>query len=188
MPIIGKKIEDFTVNVYQNEELKKINFEKDVKGKWSLFFFYPADFTFVCPTELEDLQENYEEFLNLGFNVFSVSTDTHFCHKAWHDTSDRINKIKYAMIGDPTGKVSKIFDVYQEETGLANRGAFILNPEGVIAACEITADGIGREAKEILRKATAAKFVYENPGFVCPAKWKEGMETLKPGLDLVGKL
>lgn len=188
MAIIGKKIEDFTTNAYHDEKMITVNYETDVKGYWSLFFFYPADFTFVCPTELEDLQDNYNQFLELGFKVYSVSTDTHFCHKAWHDTSERISKIKYCMIGDPTGNVSKIFDVYQEETGLANRGAFIVNPEGVIVACEITADGVGREALEILRKAKAAKYLYEHPGFVCPAKWKEGQETLKPGLDLVGKL
>lgn len=188
MAIIGKQLEDFTVNVYENEELKTVNYENDIKGNWALFFFYPADFTFVCPTELEDLQENYEEFKKLGFKVFSVSTDTHFCHKAWHDHSERISKITYTMIGDPTGALSEMFEVYQEETGLADRGAFIVSPEGKIVACEITSDGVGREAAEILRKAKAAKYVYEHPGFVCPAKWKEGEETLKPGLDLVGKL
>lgn len=188
MAIIGKKLEDFTVNAYHNESLDVINFEKDILGSWSLFFFYPADFTFVCPTELEDLQDHYLEFKHLGFKVFSVSTDTHFCHKAWHDTSERINKIQYSMIGDKTGKLARMFDVYDEKTGLANRGAFIVNPEGEIVACDITTDGVGREASEILRKATAAKFIAEHPGLVCPAKWKEGEETLKPGLDLVGKL
>ena len=161
---------------------------KDLKWKWSVLFFYPADFTFVCPTELEDLEDHHEELKKLGFDVYSVSTDTHFTHKAWHDHSEAIKKVTYTMIGDPTAAVSRIFEVLNEESGLAYRGTFIVNPEGKIVAYEVNDEGIGRDASELVRRAKAAKFVAENPGLVCPAKWKEGEATLKPGLDLVGKI
>jgi len=159
-----------------------------VLGKWSIFMFYPADFTFVCPTELEDLEDHHEELKKLGFDVYSVSTDTHFTHKAWHDHSEAIKKVTYTMIGDPTAAVSRIFEVLNEESGLAYRGTFIVNPEGKIVAYEVNDEGIGRDASELVRRAKAAKFVADNPGLVCPAKWKEGEATLKPGLDLVGKI
>ncbi|MEZ7828402.1 MAG: alkyl hydroperoxide reductase subunit C [Brachymonas denitrificans] len=161
---------------------------EDLKGKWSLVVFYPADFTFVCPTELEDLADKYEEFKQLGVEVYAVSTDTHFSHKAWADTSDAIKKVKYPMIGDPTGTITRNFGVMIEEEGLALRGSFLINPEGQIKLCEIHDNGIGRDAGEMLRKAKAAKYVAEHPGEVCPAKWNEGAETLKPSLDLVGKI
>jgi peroxiredoxin (alkyl hydroperoxide reductase subunit C) len=150
--------------------------------------FYPADFTFVCPTELEDLAENYAEFQKLGVEVYSVSTDTHFSHKAWHDTSDAIGKIKYPMIGDPSGVVTNNFEVMRPGIGLADRGTFIIDPSGVIQSVEITAEGIGRDANELLRKVKAAQYVAAHPGEVCPAKWKEGEKTLAPSLDLVGKI
>ena len=188
MSLIGKKVEDFTVQAYQNEEFREINFEKDVLGKWSIFMFYPADFTFVCPTELEDLEDHHEELKKLGFDVYSVSTDTHFTHKAWHDHSEAIKKVTYTMIGDPTAAVSRIFEVLNEESGLAYRGTFIVNPEGKIASYEVVSGNIGRNAEELLRKLSACKFVYEHDGEVCPAKWREGEETLKPSLDLVGKI
>ena len=175
MSLIGKKIENFTAQAYQNEEFREVNFEKDFLGKWNVVVFYPADFTFVCPTEL-------------GFNVYSVSTDTHFTHKAWHDHSEAIGKVKYTMIGDPTKAISREFEVLNEETGLAYRGTFVINPEGKIVAYEVNDEGIGRDASELVRRAKAAKFVADNPGLVCPAKWKEGEATLKPGLDLVGKI
>ena len=151
-------------------------------------FFYPADFTFVCPTELGDLADNYDTFKSLGVEIYSVSTDTHFSHKAWHDTSDTIGKIKYPMLGDPTGAITRNFDVMIEEAGLALRGTFVINPEGQIKLCEIHDDGIGRDAKELLRKVQAAQYVAANPGQVCPAKWTPGAETLAPSLDLVGKI
>jgi len=162
--------------------------EADLKGKWSIVFFYPADFTFVCPTELGDLADNYAEFQKLGVEIYGVSTDTHFTHKAWHDTSDTIKKIQYPLIGDPTGTITRNFGVMIEEAGLADRGTFIIDPAGVIQAVEITAEGIGRDAKELLRKVKAALYVAAHPGEVCPAKWKEGEQTLKPSLDLVGKI
>lgn len=185
--IINSYIPEFKVNAFQNGEFKTIT-DKDVKGKWGVFFFYPADFTFVCPTELEDMAENYAKFQELGIEIYSVSTDTHFVHKAWHDNSPSIQKIKYPMLADPTGVLARGLGVMIEEEGLAYRGTFLFNPEGQIKICEIHDNGIGRNASELLRKAEAAIFVAEHPNEVCPAKWKKGQETLKPGIDLVGKI
>jgi peroxiredoxin (alkyl hydroperoxide reductase subunit C) len=160
-----------------------------MQGKWSVVCFYPADFTFVCPTELEDLQNVYESSLKaMGVEVYSVSTDTHFVHKAWHDASSAIGKITYTMIGDPSHVISRGFDVLIEGVGLADRGTFIVDPDGIIQAVEITAGGIGRDASALVDKLKAAQYVRNHPGEVCPAKWKEGGETLKPSLDLVGKI
>ncbi|SES84646.1 alkyl hydroperoxide reductase subunit C [Thorsellia anophelis] len=187
MSLINTKIKPFAANIYHNGEFKSLT-DADLKGKWSVFFFYPANFTFVCPTELEDLADNYAEFQKLGVEIYSVSTDTHFSHKAWQDTSDAIAKVKFPMIGDPTGTITRNFDVMIEEEGLALRGTFLINPEGDIKLCEIHDNGIGRDASELLRKVKAAQYVANNPGEVCPAKWKEGEKTLKPSLDLVGKI
>jgi peroxiredoxin (alkyl hydroperoxide reductase subunit C) len=162
--------------------------DESLKGKWSVFVFYPADFTFVCPTELEDLADNYAEFKRLGVEVYGVSTDTHFAHKAWHDTSESIKKVQYPLVGDPTATLARNFDVLIEEEGLALRGTFVINPEGQIKLCEIHDNGIGRDAKELLRKVRAAQYVASHPGEVCPAKWTEGAKTLTPSLDLVGKI
>jgi NADH-dependent peroxiredoxin subunit C len=150
--------------------------------------FYPADFTFVCPTELGDLADRYVEFQKLGVEIYSVSTDTHFTHKAWHDTSDTISKIRYPMIGDPTQAISRNFDVLIEEEGMALRGTFVINPEGQIKLCEVHDNGIGRDASELLRKVQAAQYVAAHPGEVCPAKWTPGAESLTPSLDLIGKI
>ena len=187
MSVINTQIKPFKTQAFKNGKFIEVT-EKDVLGKWAVFFFYPADFTFVCPTELEDLADQYEEFQKLGCEVYSVSTDTHFSHKAWHDTSDAIGKIKYTMIGDPTGRITRNFGVMIEEAGLADRGTFVIDPEGKIQIVEVHAGGIGRDATELLRKVKAAKYVAEHPGEVCPAKWQEGAETLKPSLDLVGKI
>ena len=187
MPIINRSIPEFSVQAFHNGEFKTITHE-DVKGKWSIFLFYPADFTFVCPTELEDMAKHYDELQTLGVEVYAVSCDTHFTHKAWHDHSDAINKIKYPMLGDPTTQLARNFDVLIEEEGLALRGTFLIDPEGLIKVCEIHDNGIGRDASELLRKVKAALYVASHPGEVCPAKWKEGAETLKPSLDLVGKI
>ena len=162
--------------------------DESVLGKWSVFVFYPADFTFICPTELEDLANNYAEFKKLGVEIYGVSTDTHFAHKAWHDTSPAIKKVEYALVGDPTATLARNFEVLIEEEGLALRGSFVVNPEGVIKLCEIHDNGIGRDARELLRKVKAAQYVASHPGEVCPAKWQEGEKTLKPSLDLVGKI
>lgn len=187
MSLINTELKPFKAQAFHNGDFKEIT-EADLKGKWSIVFFYPADFTFVCPTELGDLADNYEEFKKLGAEIYSVSTDTHFTHKAWHDTSDTIQKIQYPMIGDPTGTISRNFQVMIEEDGLAERGTFVINPEGVIKIVELHDGGIGRDAKELLRKVQAAKYVAEHPGEVCPAKWTPGEKTLAPSLDLVGKI
>ncbi|MEJ8777459.1 alkyl hydroperoxide reductase subunit C [Pseudogracilibacillus sp. ICA-222130] len=189
MSLIGKKIEEFNAEAYNpaNGEFISVS-DQDLQEKWSIVCFYPADFTFVCPTELEDLQNQYAELKELGVEVYSVSTDTHFTHKAWHDHSDAISKIEYIMIGDPSQKISRNFDVLDEEAGLAQRGTFIIDPDGVVQAAEINADGIGRDASTLVSKIKAAQYVRNNPGEVCPAKWEEGAETLKPSLDLVGKI
>jgi len=187
MSLINKEVSDFSVQAFQNNAFKTVT-KEDIKGKWSVFFFYPADFTFICPTELEDLQNKYAEFKKIGCEIFSVSTDTHFVHKAWHDTSERIKKIEYPMLADPTHALSKDFEVLIDENGLAERGTFIVNPEGKIVAYEVNAGNVGRNADELLRKVQASQFVHEHGDEVCPAKWQPGAETLKPSLDLVGQL
>ncbi|MFI3230404.1 MAG: alkyl hydroperoxide reductase subunit C [bacterium] len=187
MSLIGKKVVDFNVQAYLNKEFISVS-NKDVLGKWSVFFFYPADFTFVCPTELEDLANKYEDFKNINCEVYSVSCDTHFVHKAWHDVSDTIKKINYPMLADPTGVLARGFDVMIEESGLAERGSFIVNPEGEIVSYEVLAGNVGRNAEELFRRVQALQFVAEHGDEVCPAKWKPGEKTLKPSLDLVGLL
>ncbi|MCI6553068.1 MAG: alkyl hydroperoxide reductase subunit C [Lachnospiraceae bacterium] len=185
MSLINKEIVDFTVQAYADGEFKTVS-KEDVLGKWSVFFFYPADFTFVCPTELEDLANKYEEFRNIGCEIYSVSCDTHFVHKAWHDVSKTIKKIRYPMLADPTGVLARGFEVMIEEDGLAERGSFIVNPEGRIVAYEVIAGNVGRNADELFRRVQASQFVAEHGDQVCPAKWQPGAETLKPSLDLVG--
>ncbi|WP_102273427.1 alkyl hydroperoxide reductase subunit C [Cytobacillus massiliigabonensis] len=187
MSLIGTEVKPFNAHAYRNGEFFEVS-EADFKGQWSVVCFYPADFTFVCPTELEDLQEQYPALQELGVEVFSVSRDSHFTHKAWHDSSEAIGKITYTMIGDPAHVISRNFDVLVEELGQADRGTFIIDPDGVIQAVEINADGIGRDASTLINKIKAAQYVRNNPGEVCPAKWKEGAATLKPSLDLVGKI
>ena len=187
MSLINTAVKPFKATAFQNGKFFEVT-EASLKGKWSVVVFYPADFTFVCPTELEDLADNYDTFKALGVEVYGASTDTHFAHKAWHDTSEAIKKVKYPLIGDPTGALTRNFDVMIEEEGLALRGTFLINPEGVIKLCEIHDNGIGRDAKELLRKVQAAQYVASHPGEVCPAKWKQGDATLKPSLDLVGKI
>ena len=187
MSVLNSKIKPFATQAFKDGKFIEVT-EKDVLGKWAVFFFYPADFTFVCPTELGDVADHYAELQKLGVEVYSVSTDTHFVHKAWHDTSDTIAKIKYTMLGDPTWQISQNFDCLREGEGLADRATFIVDPEGVIQAMEITAEGIGRNAEDLLRKIKAAQYVASHPGEVCPAKWQEGEKTLAPSLDLVGKI
>jgi peroxiredoxin len=185
--LINTKIPDFKLQAYQNEEFKTVT-QDDLKGKWSILFFYPADFTFVCPTELGDMADRYDTFKKLGVEVYSVSTDNHFVHKAWHDASETIKKIQYPMLADPTGLLTRAFGVHIEEEGMAYRGTFLINPEGLIKISEIHDNGIGRNATELIRKVQAAQFVATHKGEVCPAKWEPGAATLKPGLDLVGKI
>ncbi len=187
MSLINTVVKPFKAQAYHQGKFVEVT-DETLKGKWSVLVFYPADFTFVCPTELGDLADNYAEFQKLGVEIYSVSTDTHFTHKAWHDTSDTIAKITYPMIADPTLAISRAFEVLIEEEGLAYRGTFVINPEGQIKIIEVHDNGIGRDAKELLRKVKAAQYVASHPGEVCPAKWTPGEATLKPSLDLVGKI
>lgn len=187
MSLINTSIKPFKATAYHNGKFVEVS-DATLKGKWSVVVFYPADFTFVCPTELEDLADNYAEFKKLGVEIYGVSTDTHFAHKAWHDTSDAIKKVQYPLVGDPTAMLSRNFEVLIEEEGLALRGTFVINPEGQIKLYEIHDNGIGRDARELLRKVKAAQYVASHPGEVCPAKWQEGEKTLKPSLELVGKI
>lgn len=187
MSLIGKEIVSFHAQAFVNNAFQTIT-KEDVLGKWSVFFFYPADFTFVCPTELEDLANKYDEFKEAGAEIYAVSCDTHFVHKAWHDASETIKKIKYPMLGDPTAVLARGFDVMIEEVGLSERGTFIVNPEGKIVAYEVIAGNVGRNADELLRRLQALQFVASHTGEVCPAKWQKGAETLKPSIDLIGKI
>ena len=187
MALINTEIKPFSATAFKEGKFVDIS-EADVKGKWAIFFFYPADFTFVCPTELEDLADLYGDFQKLGVEIFSVSTDTHFSHKAWHDTSPAIGKINYYMVGDQSGTITNNFDVMRPGVGLADRATFLVDPDGVIQFMEITSEGVGRNATELLRKTKAAQYVRNNPGEGCPAKWEEGEKTLAPSLDLVGKI
>jgi NADH-dependent peroxiredoxin subunit C len=187
MTIINTQLPAFKVQSYHQGQFKTVT-DADVRGKWAVFFFYPADFTFVCPTELGDLAEKYPQLQQLGVEVYGVSTDTHFVHKAWHDTSETIKKVGYPLLADPTGTLTRAFGVHIEEEGLAYRGTFVIAPDGRVKIAEIHDNGIGRNSDELVRKIQAAQFVASHPGEVCPAKWKPGAATLKPGLDLVGKI
>lgn len=187
MSIINTQVKAFSATAYHNGEFVAIN-QDTLKGKWSVLFFYPADFTFVCPTELGDLADSYAEFQELGVEIYGVSTDNHFTHKAWADSSPTIAKIKYPLVGDPTGTLTRNFGVMIEEEGMALRGTFVINPEGQIKLCEIHDNGIGRDASELLRKVQAAQYVAANPGQVCPARWTPGAATLTPSAALVGKI
>ena len=187
MSLINTQVKPFKATAYVNGKFVDLT-EASLKGHWSVVVFYPADFTFVCPTELGDLADHYATFQKLGVEIYGVSTDTHFAHKAWHDTSDTIAKVTYPLVGDPTGALTRNFDVMIEEEGLALRGTFVINPEGQIKLCEIHDNGIGRDALELLRKVQAAQYVASHPGEVCPAKWTPGAASLAPSLDLVGKI
>ena len=187
MSLINTQIKPFKATAYHGGKFVPVS-DADLKGQWSVVFFYPADFTFVCPTELGDLAEQYEAFRALGVQIYGVSTDTHFTHKAWHDTSDTIRKVQYPLVGDPTGTITRNFGVMIEEEGLALRGTFVVDPQGVIKLMEVHDNGIGRDARELLRKVQAAQYVAAHPGEACPAKWTPGAETLTPSLELVGKI
>ena len=185
--LIGQPVENLSFEVFHQEEIKKMAVS-DYRGKWLVLFFYPADFTFICPTELEEMADRYTEFQKINTEIVSVSTDTPFVHKAWHDNSPAIKKIQFPMAADPTGALSRAFGTYIEHEGLSLRGTFIIDPEGILKAYEVHDNSIGRNSKELLRKVQAAQYVKEHPGQVCPASWEPGKGTLTPGLDLVGKI
>ena len=187
MSLINTEVKPFKATAYHNGKFVPVTHES-IKGKWSVFVFYPADFTFVCPTELGDLADHYAEFKKLGVEIYGISTDTQFAHKAWHDTSDTIKKVQYPLVADPTLTLSRNFEVLIDEEGIAYRGTFIINPEGQIKVVEVNDNGIGRDSKELLRKVQAAQYVAAHPNEVCPAKWTPGAKTLAPSLSLVGKI
>ncbi len=187
MVMIGETVPDAGFDAYRGDEITRMELG-DFRGKWLVLFFYPADFTFVCPTELEELADNYALFQKEGAEIVSVSSDTAFVHKAWHDNSPSIKKIAFPMAADPTRELCAAFGTYLEKEGLSVRATFIIDPDGVLKAAEMNDNSIGRSSAEILRKLQAAKYVNEHAGFVCPASWKPGAKVLKPGLDLVGKI
>lgn len=184
---VGEKVPDFEAEAYFDEKIGKIKLS-DYKGKWMVMIFYPADFTFVCPTELEEAAEHYDEFKKLGAEVLSVSTDTAYSHKAWHDVSPSIKKVKYPMIADPTAKICSEFGTYIESEGVSLRGTFIIDPDMVLKGMDVHDNSMGRSTKEILRKLEAAIYVREHPGEVCPASWEPGKKTLKPGIEIIGRI
>ena len=187
MITIGQVIPNLEFEYFQNEQFKKTKLDS-FRGKWLVLFFYPADFTFVCPTELSEAQSKYEEFKKLGAEIVSFSTDAVFVHKAWHDNSPVIKSITYPMGADPSGNICRAFGTYIESEGLSLRGTFIIDPDGVLKAMDIHDNSIGRNSDEIIRKLQASIYVRKNKGEVCPASWHPGAKTLKPGVKLVGKI
>ncbi len=187
MSLINTEVIPFKAEAFHNGKFVTVTNET-LKGKWSVFIFMPAAFTFNCPTEVEDAADNYAEFQKAGAEVYIVTTDTHFAHKVWHETSPAVGKAQFPLIGDPTHTLTRGFDVHIDEAGLALRGTFVINPDGVIKTLEIHDNAIARDVKETLRKLKAAQYVAKNPGQVCPAKWQEGAKTIAPSIDLVGKI
>ena len=187
MSIINTQIIPFKTTAFHNRKFVEVS-DESMKGKWSVLIFMPAAFTFNCPTEVEDAADNYAEFQKMDAEVYIVTTDTHFSHKVWHETSQAVGKAKFPLVGDPTHVLSKAFDVYIPEEGLALRGTFVINPEGVIKTMEVHSNEIARDVKETLRKLKAAQYTAAHPNEVCPAKWNEGSKTLAPSIDLVGKI
>src|SRR6195952_2695731 len=187
MSLINTQVQPFKVNAFKQGKFIEVT-DKDLKGKWSVFIFMPAAFTFNCPTEVEDAADNYPEFQKAGAEVYIVTTDTHFSHKVWHETSPAVGKAKFFLVGAPTHQLTNAFDVHIAEEGLALRGTFIINPEGIIKTAEVHSNEIARDVKETLRKVKAAKYTAEHPGEVCSAKWNDGASTITPSLDLVGKI
>ena len=185
--MINSTVQPFKANAFHNGKFIEVT-EQSLKGKWSVLIFMPAAFTFNCPTEIEDAANNYAEFQKAGAEVYIVTTDTHFSHKVWHETSPAVSKARFPLVGDPTHALTRAFGVHIEEEGLALRGTFLINPEGVIKTVEIHSNEIARDVSETLRKLKAAQYTAAHPGEVCPAKWKEGEATLAPSLDLVGKI
>ncbi len=185
--LINTEVKPFKVTAFHNSKFIDVT-EANLKGKWSVVIFMPAAFTFNCPTEVEDAADHYAEFQKVGAEVYIVTTDTHFSHKVWHETSPAVSKAKFPLLGDPTHQLTRAFEVHIEQEGLALRGTFIINPKGEIKTMEVHDNAIARDVKETLRKLKAAQYVANNPGQVCPAKWQEGAKTISPSLDLVGKI
>jgi len=187
MSLINTQVQPFKAQAFHNGKFVEVT-EATLKGKWSVLIFMPAAFTFNCPTEVEDAADNYAEFQKAGAEVYIVTTDTHFSHKVWHETSPAVGKARFPLVGDPTHQLTRAFGVHIDADGLALRGTFVINPELQIKTVEVHDNAIARDVKETLRKLKAAQFVASHPGEVCPAKWNEGAKTLTPSLDLVGKI
>ena len=187
MSLINTQVQPFKANAYQDGKFIEVT-DKDLQGKWSVLIFMPAAFTFNCPTEIEDAADHYAEFQAMGAEVYIVTTDTHFSHKVWHETSPAVGKAKFPLVGDPTHQLTRAFDVHIDAEGLALRGTFIVDPSGTIKTMEVHDNAIARDVSETLRKLKAAQYVAAHPNEVCPAKWNDGAKTLKPSLDLVGKI
>ena len=187
MSLINTQVQPFKTEAFHNGKFVEVT-DASLKGHWSVLIFMPAAFTFNCPTEIEDAAENYAEFQKAGAEVYIVTTDTHFSHKVWHETSPAVGKAKFPLVGDPTHQLTRAFGVHIDEAGLALRGTFVIDPEGTIKTREVHDNAIARDVSETLRKLKAAQFVAAHPNEVCPAKWKEGAKTLTPSLDLVGKI
>ena len=187
--LINTKVQPFKVNAFHNGKFVEVT-EKDwSNGKnWSVVIFMPAAFTFNCPTEIEDAAKHYGEFTKANTEVYIVTTDTHFSHKVWHETSAAVGQAKFPLVGDPTHQLSNAFGVHIAEEGLALRGTFVIDPSGTIKTLEIHSNEIARDVTETVRKLKAAQYTAAHPGEVCPAKWKEPQKTLKPSLELVGKI
>lgn len=187
MSLVGTQVLPFKATAFHQGKFVDVSHE-DLGGKWAVMFFYPADFSFVCPTELGDLADNYDEFSKLGVEIYAVSTDTHFVHAAWHNDSEEVKKVQYYMVGDPSAELTTNFQVLREGQGLADRGTFLIDPDGVIQLLEVSSEGVGRDAKELLRKIRAAQHIRKFPDQVCPAHWDETGDALTPSLDLVGQI
>ena len=187
MSLINTQVQPFKTEAFHNGKFVTVS-DETLKGKSSVLIFMPAAFTFNCPTEVEDAADNYAEFQKLGAEVYIVTTDTHFAHKVWHETSPAVGKARFPLVGDPTHALTNAFGVHIPEEGLALRGTFVINPEGIIKTAEVHSNEIARDVKETLRKVKAAKYTAEHPGEVCPAKWTDGAATITPSLDLVGKI
>ena len=187
MSLINTQVQPFKAQAFHNGKFVEVT-DASLKGKWSVVIFMPAAFTFNCPTEIEDAAEHYAEFQQAGAEVYIVTTDTHFSHKVWHETSPAVGKAQFPLVGDPTHQLTRAFDVHIDEAGLALRGTFVIDPQGTIKTMEVHDNAIARDVSETLRKLKAAQYVASHPNEVCPAKWKEGASTLTPSLDLVGKI
>ena len=187
MSLINTSVAPFKTEAFHNGKFVTVT-QDSLKGKWSVLVFMPAAFTFNCPTEVEDAAQNYAEFQKMGAEIYIVTTDSHFAHKVWHETSPAVGQAKFPLVGDPTHQLTRAFGVHIDEDGMALRGTFVINPDGVIKTMEVHDNAIARDMKETLRKLKAAQYVAKNPGQVCPAKWNEGAKTISPSLDLVGKI
>ncbi len=180
---------DFDLPAYDpvKDDTTNISLE-DMKGKWIVLFYYPADFTFVCPTELRDMAEAKSEFDALGVTVLAVSTDTVFSHRAWVKHEGLMKNFPYLMLADHNTQVASSYNILDEQTGIAGRGTFIIDPHGVCRGIEVTSGPLGRNSAELLRKIEALQFMEANPGTACPAKWSAGAKTLKPSIKIAGEV